>query len=107
MAATAVTTVTSPQMVFSRENNKPLIKIKIARQNFWSAGIGLVATMKSRHASRTDARFVSQLLGDLRDQRIRYLYFRAPARAFVWGVCAKLTVIRLTAQRTSGGIERF
>ena len=60
--------------------------------------------MEFRHAVTTDAGFVLEVGWHLREQLVRNFHFLAPARAFVRGGGAKLTVVWFAAKGTSSGI---
>ena len=63
--------------------------------------------MKRHDASATKTGLVARHRRNLREEFVWNLYFRAPARAFVGGVGAKLAIVRLAAERTPSGVHCF
>jgi hypothetical protein len=95
MAATASATVTSAQMVFSREYHQPVvIEIKVTGRNCWRWIPALLRNLGD--APSADACPVFQFQWNLREQFLRNCDACAPAKTFMAGCVAELAIIRTT-----------
>jgi len=93
MPAIVVATVAASQVVCGRENHRGPIEIEIAGQDFWHGQKVRSLAMKFHDASAADAGFISCFRWNLGNEFIRNFDAGTPARAFVSGDSAKLTIV--------------
>jgi hypothetical protein len=99
MPTTAPATVPSPQMVFCRKDHEAVfIAIEIADRNCFRRPLSTLLG-KFPNALSADTGSVFQFRRDTCKQFLRNRNAYAPARSFMTGNPAELTIIRATAKR--------
>ena len=107
MPAFVAATVTSFQMIIRGEDHQAIVEIKIARHDLDALWRIVFRAQKFHDAIAADAAFIFQFCRHAREQGFGNLHFRAPTRAFVSRVGAKLAIVRLAAQRALCGVKIF
>ncbi len=100
MTAVVAAAIAATLVICRGEDHQTVVEIKVAGPDLWPGDSTLLGTMKFHDALATDAGFVAQFRGNLRDEFIRNGHRFAPARTFVGRGGAEAAIIRPVAQRT-------